>query len=87
MDDEFQRLPIALQLGDDVLAAAAQFLNGEAVRAVGVAVLGGRVVLDARDAQIRKLQDSLNAKQTERGTLVTFGDVLFDFNKIGRAHV
>ena len=37
--------------------------------------------LDARDAEIRKLQESLNAKQTERGTLVTFGDVLFDFNK------
>ncbi|MNJ48044.1 Outer membrane porin F precursor [compost metagenome] len=37
--------------------------------------------LDARDAQIKKLQDSLNAKQTERGTLVTFGDVLFDFDK------
>ncbi|MDF2487667.1 MAG: OmpA/MotB domain protein [Pseudomonas sp.] len=37
--------------------------------------------LDARDAQIKKLQESLNAKQTERGTLVTFGDVLFDFNK------
>ncbi len=33
--------------------------------------------LDARDAQIAKLQDSLNAKQTDRGTLVTFGDVLF----------
>lgn len=40
-----------------------------------------QALLDARDAQIRKLQDSLNAKQTERGTLVTFGDVLFDFNK------
>jgi len=37
--------------------------------------------LDARDAEIKKLQDSLNAKQTDRGTLVTFGDVLFDFNK------
>jgi outer membrane protein OmpA-like peptidoglycan-associated protein len=37
--------------------------------------------LDARDAQIKQLQASLNAKQTERGTLVTFGDVLFDFNK------
>ena len=37
--------------------------------------------LDARDAQIKQLQDSLNAKQTERGTLVTFGDVLFDFDK------
>ena len=37
--------------------------------------------LDARDAQIKKLQESLNAKQTDRGTLVTFGDVLFDYNK------
>jgi outer membrane protein OmpA-like peptidoglycan-associated protein len=37
--------------------------------------------LDARDAQIKALQNSLNAKQTERGTLVTFGDVLFDLNK------
>ena len=33
--------------------------------------------LDARDAQIKQLQDSLNAKQTDRGILVTFGDVLF----------
>ncbi|VVO07688.1 hypothetical protein PS858_01900 [Pseudomonas fluorescens] len=33
--------------------------------------------LDARDQQIKQLQDSLNAKQTDRGTLVTFGDVLF----------
>jgi outer membrane protein OmpA-like peptidoglycan-associated protein len=33
--------------------------------------------LDARDTQIKQLQDSLNAKQTDRGTLVTFGDVLF----------
>lgn len=40
-----------------------------------------QALLDARDAEIRKLQESLNAKQTERGTLVTFGDVLFDFNK------
>ncbi|MFF7706882.1 OmpA family protein [Pseudomonas sp. NPDC007930] len=37
--------------------------------------------LAARDAQIKKLQDSLNAKQTDRGTVVTFGDVLFDLNK------
>jgi outer membrane protein OmpA-like peptidoglycan-associated protein len=33
--------------------------------------------LDARDAQIKQLQNSLNAKQTDRGTLVTFSDVLF----------
>ncbi|MHC8340780.1 OmpA family protein [Pseudomonas sp. HLT2-19-2] len=37
--------------------------------------------LDARDSQIKQLQDSLNAKQTDRGTLVTFGDVLFATNK------
>ena len=40
--------------------------------------------LDARDAQIKQLQDSLNAKQTDRGTLVTFGDVLFATNKSDR---
>ncbi len=40
-----------------------------------------RALLEARDAQIKQLQDSLNAKQTERGTLVTFGDVLFATNK------
>ena len=39
-----------------------------------------QALLEARDAQIRQLQ-SLNAKQTERGTLVTFGDVLFDFDR------
>lgn len=37
--------------------------------------------LDSRDAQIKQLQNSLNAKQTDRGTLVTFGDVLFATNK------
>lgn len=37
--------------------------------------------LEGREAQIRKLQEELQAKQTERGTLVTFGDVLFDYNR------
>ncbi|MBB3101982.1 OmpA family protein [Azomonas macrocytogenes] len=37
--------------------------------------------LQARDAQIKKLQQELQGKQTERGTLVTFGDVLFDYNR------
>ncbi len=37
--------------------------------------------LKSREEQIRQLQDELNAKQTERGTLVTFGDVLFDVDK------
>jgi len=40
-----------------------------------------KALLQARDAQIKQLQDSLNAKQTDRGTLVTFGDVLFATNK------
>ncbi|MGQ7956638.1 OmpA family protein [Pseudomonas sp. SP16.1] len=46
-----------------------------------VSTLRAQARLDARDAQIRKLQESLDARQTERGTLVTFGDLLFDFNK------
>lgn len=37
--------------------------------------------LDAREAEIKHLKDKLNAKQTERGSLVTFGDVLFDLDK------
>ena len=37
--------------------------------------------LDSREAEIKHLKDKLNAKQTERGSLVTFGDVLFDLNK------
>lgn len=47
----------------------------------GAAAERAKARLDARDAQIKKLQNELNAKQTDRGTLVTFGDVLFDFNK------
>jgi outer membrane protein OmpA-like peptidoglycan-associated protein len=39
--------------------------------------------LDVRTAQLKALQ-SLNAKQTERGMVVTFGDVLFD---TGRAEL
>ncbi|PCC98292.1 OmpA family protein [Halopseudomonas pelagia] len=37
--------------------------------------------LASREAQIRRLQDELKAKQTERGTLITLGDVLFDVDK------
>lgn len=44
--------------------------------------------LESREAQlkrqqeeIRKLQEDLEAKPSERGTLVTFGDVLFDLNR------
>lgn len=44
--------------------------------------------LAARDEQLRRqqqqideLQKNLNAKQTERGTVVTFGDVLFDVDR------
>lgn len=43
--------------------------------------------LESREAQlkrqqeeIRSLQENLNARQTDRGTLVTFGDVLFDLD-------
>lgn len=37
--------------------------------------------LSARDAQIQKLQNELQTKKTERGTMVTFSDVLFDFDR------
>ncbi len=37
--------------------------------------------LAAREQQIRQLRNELEAKQTERGTLVTLGDVLFDVDK------
>lgn len=37
--------------------------------------------LEAREAQIRKLQEDMQAKQTARGTLVTFGNVLFDIDR------
>ncbi|WP_313086223.1 OmpA family protein [Pseudomonas sp.] len=38
-------------------------------------------MLKRQQDEIRKLQQDLQAKQTERGTLVTFGDVLFDLDK------
>lgn len=38
-------------------------------------------MLKRQREQINKLQEDLQAKQTERGTLITFGDVLFDLNK------
>jgi outer membrane protein OmpA-like peptidoglycan-associated protein len=64
---EFAKQTIALRSSED------EIKNAAALRA--------KAQLDARDAQIKKLQNSLNAKQTDRGTLVTFGDVLFDLNK------
>lgn len=67
-----QRVEVAKQT-IALRTAEAELKNASAQRA--------QAKLDARDAQIAKLQDSLNAKQTDRGTLVTFGDVLFDFNK------
>jgi outer membrane protein OmpA-like peptidoglycan-associated protein len=37
--------------------------------------------LAAKNAQIAALEQQLQATQTERGTLVTFGDVLFDLDR------
>ncbi|MCO4018085.1 DUF4398 domain-containing protein [Pseudomonas aeruginosa] len=53
--------------------AEAQLQNASAQRA--------QARLDARTAQLDKLRSQLNAKQTSRGTMVTFGDVLFDLDK------
>ncbi|KVV02201.1 MULTISPECIES: OmpA family protein [Pseudomonas] len=66
-----QRVEVAKQT-IALRTAENQLKNSAAARA--------QALLEARDAQIRQLQ-SLNAKQTERGTLVTFGDVLFDFDR------
>ncbi|MFA5495634.1 MAG: OmpA family protein [Porticoccaceae bacterium] len=38
-------------------------------------------LLREREDQIRQLEEELNAKPTDRGSVVTFGDVLFDLNK------
>ena len=46
-----------------------------------MANLRARAKLEARDAQIRSLQESMEAKPTERGAMITFGDVLFDVNR------
>lgn len=67
-----QRIELAKQT-INLREAEAQLQNASAERA--------KARLDARDAQIAALKNTLNAKQTERGTLVTFGDVLFDYNK------
>jgi len=42
---------------------------------------GDRARLEARELQIQKLQSQLNAKQTDRGMLVTFGNLLFDLDR------
>ncbi|KAF1052098.1 MAG: Outer membrane porin F [Stenotrophomonas maltophilia] len=52
--------------------AEAQLQNTAAQRA--------QARLDVRTEQLKQLQ-ALQAKQTERGTLVTFGDVLFDLDR------
>jgi outer membrane protein OmpA-like peptidoglycan-associated protein len=67
-----QRIELAKQT-INLRTSEADLQNASAERA--------KARLDARDAQIAQLKNSLNAKQTERGTLVTFGDVLFDYNK------
>lgn len=47
----------------------------------GVSEERARTRLEARDEQIRRLQEELNAKQTDRGSVVTFGSVLFEVDK------
>ncbi|MGV8917503.1 MAG: OmpA family protein [Pseudomonas sp.] len=67
-----QRVEVAKQT-INLRTAEEQLKNSDALRA--------QARLASRDAQIKQLQASLNAKQTDRGTVVTFGDVLFDLNK------
>ncbi|MDB6141730.1 MAG: oprF 1 [Pseudomonas sp.] len=67
-----QRVEVAKQT-IAMRSAEEQLKNASAMRA--------QARLAARDAQIKQLQASLNARETDRGTMVTFGDVLFDVNK------
>ncbi|WP_193073997.1 OmpA family protein [Pseudomonas sp. FME51] len=67
-----QRVELARQT--IVMRAAEQELEG-------VSEKRARTRLEARDAQIKQLQDELNAKQTDRGSVVTFSNVLFDHDK------
>ena len=50
-------------------------------RLEGVSEERARTRLQAREAQIRQLQEQLNARETARGSVITFGNVLFDFDK------
>ena len=47
----------------------------------GISEQRSQAQLDAREAEIRALQEKLNAKPSDRGQVVTFGDLLFDLNR------
>ncbi|HLD66452.1 MAG TPA: OmpA family protein [Pseudomonas sp.] len=74
-----QRVEVAKQTINLKNAEAA--LEGTAAERAEARLAARDQQLDNRDAQIQKLQMELQAKQTERGTLVTFGDVLFDLDR------
>ena len=46
-----------------------------------ISAQGDQARLEARERQIQELQSQLNAKQTDRGMLVTFGNLLFDLDR------
>lgn len=69
-------------LATQKIALAEQVIKGR-VAEVGlknIDVERTQVQLDVRTQQLKALQ-ALNAKQTERGQVITFGDVLFDTGK------
>ncbi|MDP2242571.1 OmpA family protein [Pseudomonas sp.] len=74
-----QRVEVAKQT--IALRSAEQNLGKASAERANARLNARDAQIGARDAQIKELQDSLNAKKTERGTLVTFGDVLFDLNR------
>ena len=74
-----QRVEVAKQTINLKNAEAA--LEGAAAQRAQARLAARDAQIQARDREIAKLQKDLQAKQTDRGTLVTFGDVLFDVDR------
>lgn len=79
-DDELEHL---VYLGERRVDLAKQTiaLRETEEKIEGVSERRARTRLEARDAEINRLKEQLNAKQTDRGSVVTFGSVLFDHDK------
>lgn len=63
------------------LRAAEQEIENSSAKRAKAQLESRDVLLQRQQEEIRQLQQDLQTKQTARGTLVTFGDVLFDLNK------
>ncbi|MBA1198998.1 OmpA family protein [Pseudomonas plecoglossicida] len=76
--DATQYAPVEMRAAQDKLSAMDRALGEKDLKTVrSLAERKAQARLDVRSAQLKALQN-LKAKRTERGTVVTFGDVLFD---------